>query len=143
MTTKIDGTLGADNVAPASVDVGDLKWTPPFTKEFVSSAQTITPAGALTIPHGLGAKPKLVKAYLVCTVATGNWAVGDEAFIQLDFEQANAALNIFGYICKRDATNLVIRFAQSGFFLIDPVTASYIAAATVTTNFKIVFEAWA
>lgn len=142
MPTKIDGLLGVDTVAPASIDVGDLKWTPPFTKEFVSPLQTITPLGGLTIPHGLGVKPKLVRAYLVCTVATGNWAVGDETFFDLDYEQANASLVIFGYICKRDATNLIIRFGQ-GNFLIDPVTAAVVPSTTVTANFKIVFEAWA
>jgi hypothetical protein len=143
MPTKIDGLLGVDTVAPASVDIGDLKWTPPFTKEFVSAPQTIVWGGGLTLPHGLGAKPKLVTAYLVCTVATGNFAVGDETFWQLDYEQANASLVIFGFMCKRDATNLIVRIGGSGIFLQDPVTAAVISSATVNTNFKIVFEAWA
>ncbi len=115
----------------------------PFTKEFVSTAQTIVAGGALTLAHGLGVKPKFIKAYAICTIATGNFAVNDETFWQLDFEQANASLVVYGFTCKRDATNLEIRFAQSGIFLQDPVTFAVISYSTVASNFKLIFEAWA
>ncbi|MFL1527824.1 hypothetical protein [Pseudomonas sp. O230] len=114
----------------------------PFTKEYISPQQTIVGLGGITLAHGLGVKPKIVKVYLVCTIATGNWAVGDETFYQLDYEQANASLVIFGFVCKRDATNLIVRFG-TGIFLLDPVTGAVVPSTTVATNFKIVFEAWA
>lgn len=115
----------------------------PIQKEFVSSEQTITAAGLLTIAHGLGVKPKFVHSYLVVKTAFNNWAVGDEIFVKLDFEQANASAVIFGYTCKRDATNLIIRFGSSGIFVHDANTAAFIAPATVAANCKIIFEAFA
>jgi hypothetical protein len=108
-------------------------------RKFVSAEQTITAGGALTIAHGLGVKPEQVGFYLVCTIATGNWSVGDEIFIRLDFEQSSASVTTFGFTCKRDATNLVIRFAANGIFMIDANNGGYIT--TGNTNFKIVFEA--
>ncbi|WP_223538801.1 hypothetical protein [Pseudomonas sp. BF-R-12] len=113
----------------------------PITKEYVSAPQTIVAGGALTLPHGLGVKPKFVSAYVVCQIATGNWAVGDEAFFRLDFEQSSASVTTFGFTVKRDATNLVVRFAANGIFMIDASTGAYIT--TGITNFKMVFEAWA
>jgi hypothetical protein len=115
----------------------------PFNKEFVSAQQTIVPGGAISVAHSLGAKPKIVVAYLVCTIATGNFSVGDETFVNLDYEQNNASLNLYGYTCKRDAANIIVRIAQTGFFLQDPVTFALINSATVASNFKIVFQAWA
>lgn len=115
----------------------------PFQKEFVSTQQTISAAGTFTVAHGLGVKPKLVKGYLVCTVATGNWAVGDEVFANLDFEQNNASIVVFGYTLKRDATNVIVRFGSSGMFLHDPTTAAFVSSTTVASNFKFVMEAWA
>lgn len=47
------------------------------TKRFVSALQTITSAGSLTIPHGLGAVPIIVLAYLQCTSAELNYSVGN------------------------------------------------------------------
>ncbi|WP_445938647.1 hypothetical protein [Pseudomonas sp.] len=114
-----------------------------FTKEFVSPEQTITAGGALTIAHDLGVKPKDVKAYLVVKTAFSNWALGDEIFWKLDYEQANATPFLTGFTCKRHATNLIIRFASGGIWLHDANAATYVAATTIAANCKIVFEAWA
>jgi hypothetical protein len=136
--------IGTVDVLALATTVASIQARPQvLTKEFVSAPQTIVWGGGLTLPHGLGVKPKLVTAYLVCTVATGNFAVGDETFWQLDYEQANSALVIFGFTCKRDVTNLIVRISGSGIFLQDPVTSAIITSQTVNTNFKIVFEAWA
>ena len=114
-----------------------------FTKEFVSTEQTITAGGQLTIAHGLSVKPKTVQAYLVVKTAFSNWAVNDEIFVDLDYEQSNASPVIFGYTCKREVSNLVVRFGNSGIFLHDATTAGFVASATVAANCKIIFEAWA
>lgn len=116
---------------------------PVFSKEYISSPQTIVAGGGITLAHGLGVKPKLIQVYLVCAVATGNWAVGDEVFYQLDFEQSNAAAQIYGYTLKKDAINLALRISVSGIFLQDPVTTAFISPAIVASNFKLVAQGWA
>lgn len=138
----VDVTALATDVASNTAKIASIEAKQVFTKEYVSAEQTMSVAGTLTLAHGLGAKPKVVRAYMVCKVASGNWAVGDEIIFDLDFENNNSAAVIFGWTCKRDATSLIIRFAASGMFITDAVTGTYVPTATVIANFKIVFEAW-
>lgn len=141
MTTTIDGTLGVNRVAPFSVDLVDLNFTLPTTKEFVSTEQVITLGGALTIAHGLGTKPKQVSYYLVVKTAFGGWSVGDEILpVNICYEQANSNAAMYGFTCKRDAENLVIRFASNGILLTNASNGSFIAPATVAANCRIIFE---
>ena len=139
----VDVNSLATNVATNTGKIAVIEAKQVLTKEYISTPQTISSGGTLTLAHGFGVKPKIIKKYLVCTVATGNWAVGDEFVLETDYEQANASLVLFGYTCKRDVTNLVVRFASAGIFALDPLTGGLIASTTVATNFKIVFEAWA
>lgn len=49
---------------------------------FVSTQQTYANNSAITVAHGLGAKPSKVRARLVCLTAEGGYSVGDEIHMQ-------------------------------------------------------------
>lgn len=87
--------------------------TTPFSTSFVSTGQTITAGGSLTIAHGLGAVPKLVTPELVCTSAEGGYSVNDVVPIYWGPIDFNSALTNSGVSCVPDATNLNIRFGSS------------------------------
>lgn len=92
--------VSAANEAPFPVD------------KFASSAQTITAAGALTIPHYLGVKPSAVFVELICASAEHNYSVGD--VIQLPPVDSSGAASGQGVsIEKNDATNLNIRYGSA------------------------------
>lgn len=68
---------------------------------YVSSEQTITSAGLLTLAHGLGAKPSMVYYELKCTTAEYGYSVGD--YVQpIDSGFTTPVVN---------ATNVIIRYS--------------------------------
>lgn len=77
---------------------------------FVSTAQTITSGGLLTITHGLGAVPYNVMISVVCTTANNGYAVGDVLLFPAAVELSGSA---FGIACYVDATNINIRFGNT------------------------------
>lgn len=92
-------TLGAGN-NPA--------WgTPTISLAYLSAAQTITSAGALTLAHGLGVVPKIVVPYITCTSAENGYSVGESVFINPATNDNGAGR---GMAMKFDATNISIKF---------------------------------
>jgi len=95
---------GIDFTFPASSGVISTN-TP-----FISSNQTITSGGLLTIPHGLGYAPNRIWLSLICVNATNGWQVGDEVFISLANSDTGATKITSVY---RDSTNVYVRFASA------------------------------
>lgn len=85
----------------------------PFTKEFISSEQTITSGGSLTIAHSLGAIPKIIGAVLKCTSAENGYSVGDLIYIS-PYKDVNSNVGDQGMTVKMDASNLYVRFTKAG-----------------------------
>lgn len=71
---------------------------------FVSTDQTITLGGALTLAHGLGAAPRDAKLALVCQTAELGYSIGD---VLMDVSARTIASIVV------NATNLNIRFFDS------------------------------
>ena len=69
---------------------------------FVSTDQTITLAGALTLAHGLGVAPRFTQMMLVCQTAEAGYSAGD--VITLITRQPTI---------RPDATNLNIRYSDA------------------------------
>lgn len=139
MTVKIDGSTGVDTVQPGSVDKEDLKWVPPFTKEYVSSAQVITLAGQLTLTHGFGSVPKMTEMELVCVTADAGCAVGDIIPLTGFFYTTNVT-NYSGVQVTKNATNLLVRFGASNLAVMN---ASGVINIITPANWRIVVRAWA
>jgi hypothetical protein len=108
-----------------------------FSKFYESPQQTITSAGALTLAHGLGRKPVLVKYVLQCTSAEGGYSIGDE----LTEPQSDAANR--GVSIVPDATNINIRFgsAASTFFAVRK--SDGVSVSLVNASWRFVVRAWA
>jgi len=111
-----------------------------FTEGFISALQTITAGGALTIAHGLAARPTHIRAELECTVADVGYAVGDP----LDLTIAQGVKNQVsrGVSIVPDGTNLKIRFgANLPVFTINRKDTGA-DANTTFGRWKIRFLAW-
>ena len=78
---------------------------------FVSTDQTITDGGTLTIAHGLGAVPKFVQHFLVCQTANNGWAVND-VVTPMEVSQGNPTNGGIGVCVKVDATNLTVYYGS-------------------------------
>lgn len=139
MTVKIDGSTGVDKVQPASVDKEDLKWVPPFTKEYVSSEQAITLAGQLNLAHGFGSVPKMTEMELVCVTADAGCSAG--AIIPLTgFFYTTNAINYSGAQVTKNATNLLVRFGASN---IAVMNSSGVMHIITPASWRLVVRAWA
>ena len=131
------GDPGAGKINAAELQVNGAAL--PFTKEFVSSNQTLTSAGALTIAHSLGVRPKLTQVWLECQTAEHGYSIGDQ--VQISTTDADASRS--GVSLVADATNLNIRYGNSaGIFLLVHKTSGAAAVAT-NGNWRAIFKAWA
>lgn len=83
---------------------------PIFAREFESAAQTITAGGLLTLAHGLGVAPRLLRAELEFSAATAGYSIGERVDVSGlfgGFEQFSG--NPTGLAVRVDATNIYVR----------------------------------
>ena len=85
----------------------------PLTKEYLSSAFSYVSGGLVTLAHGLGKEPNLVQYIIEAKVSTNAYAIGDR--ILIDANASSASTNKYNYF-RVDATNIYIRFNDSGSF---------------------------
>jgi hypothetical protein len=105
------GTVTADRVQTLQDKSGTIALTSDLSTVFLSSGQTITSAGSLTIAHGLTVEPDIIQVYLQCTTAERGYSIGDKVQINSMSGNANSATaDNKGIAFVFDATNLVIRF---------------------------------
>jgi hypothetical protein len=120
--------------APASSSVSS-------TSKYESPQQTITSAGALTLAHGLRVKPTLFQAVLVCQTAEAGYSIEDEVVIYLG-HQSTAGSDDKGFSLVPDATNLNIRFGNSGAVFVINRKDNGTGATLTNANWKLVIRAW-
>lgn len=112
----------------------------PITKEFVSSDQTITAAGALTIAHTLGVVPKIVAGYLINETAEVGYSPGDIVPCPL-FQIGDSASYGPGIVLT--SANISLRFGSSGGgFTVTNFTTGGLANITAA-NWKLRIRAYA
>lgn len=114
----------------------------PFTKSFVSSQQTITSAGTLTIAHGLGVAPALVFGELVNQTPELGYTAGQTISIAL-IPNMSQTTNDGIAVRKDDATNLLVKYGSStNVFTITNFSAGT-AVPITPANWKLVLRAYA
>lgn len=132
-TEFVTGTATNKIVTPSNV-----KNNLGFTKIFESAEQTITSAGALSLPHGLGVIPKIVQLHLVCKAAANGNSIND--IIHIQGVETNGTNR--GALIKPDATNLVIRYGSDANVFTSINATTGIQENYVNANYTAVFTAW-
>lgn len=118
--------------------------TLPFVQSFESTQQTITPAGSLTLAHGLGAQPKLYLAALQCTTADIGYSIGDEVLVNPNANPTDSSdRNDQGVSLVPDATNINVRFGSDTlvFAIIRKDTGD--SESITPASWRLVARAWA
>lgn len=116
----------------------------PFTKQFISTQQTMAVGSGITLAHGFGSEPKFHRAYVVCTTASDGYAVGDKVFLDTQQFDTGTASSNYGLNVKFDSVNLYLRFAVNGVaILFNPSTAAIVTLTNAASNFRLIVEAWA
>ena len=112
----------------------------PLGRVYASTAQTITSAGLLTLPHGLPSAPELVVMSLVCVTADHGWAPGDVVFVGDCNTTAGANRSNTVYV---DATNVYVRFSVYAecFVFNEKTTGSVLAMTNASWTLRV--RAWA
>ena len=150
MATTISGAkitvTEADLTTPlADSDGGTGQTTAiPFKEGFTSAEQTITAAGALTIPHGLSASPSLIQLRLICKTTDLGYSVNDEIIMSMGSTDGGFSV---GISVVPDSTNLNVRYgsyvsAATGVFFVNNKTTGNTATITMA-NWKLIVRAWA
>jgi hypothetical protein len=117
---------------------GDDNFT---TKRFVSAEQTLTSAGAVIIPHGLGVTPALFQFRLICKTAEVGYSIDDELIISNGFESSTGSAN-YGFSCVPDTTNINIRYgSQVQVFIVNHKTTG-VGTGLNNVNWKLIVRAW-
>lgn len=141
-----DGSITAAKLA-ATLDLSTkaltlpATLTPVITKSYASAGQTITQAGLLTLAHGLGVRPKIIRAYLQCTTDNAGYVIGDRVEVPLGFDHNSAVVR--GITVYFDTTNINVRYANSTntFILLNKSSGD---VATITnTSWQLYIEAYA
>jgi hypothetical protein len=148
------GAVGTSEIADGAVTAADLAAvldlsgktltlppanTPALTKGYLSAEQTITSAGLIILPHGLGVKPKLMQLSLVCKTAEAGYLVGEEVVVSVN--QTATAADRHTSI-RIDATNITIRFSSTAtaFYVANATTGA--GAALTNANWRLVVSAY-
>ena len=117
--------------------------TPPVvTQVFLSTAQAITAAGALTLAHGFtgGLIPRFFQVFLKCVTAEGGFSIGDITPVDCQIK-TEAGVSV-GVQIIPDATNLNIRYGSNGnTFIIGNKTTGSIFVIT-NANWNALFYTW-
>jgi hypothetical protein len=83
----------------------------------ISASGTVSPTGNIsnavhTIPHSLGAIPKMVRVVLKCLSTEGGWAVNDEVDIANSYYDTGASI-VPNITVGSDATNITVLINQT------------------------------
>jgi hypothetical protein len=132
----------AGDAAAKKVLQADGTWSVPiFSKGYDSGDQTITAAGLLTLPHGLGVAPKTIDAFLKCATADVGYSPGD---VLHDSGSSNFdGTNSRGVGIYSDATNVYVRFgsATNTFGIIHKTTGAL--GGITNANWRYIVRAFA
>lgn len=111
----------------------------PFTKEYVSTPQPVVSGGLVTVNHGFGSRPKIVKVSYVVVSAFSGYSIGEE----IDPDGAGyyaTGGTTYGKSITSTTTQILVRNAQ-GFLLLDKNTGAVSQPAASSLN--LIVRAWA
>lgn len=114
-----------------------------FSSEYKSPEQTLVNGGLITLAHGLGKEPKLIRLTGVCISAEAGFSVGDKIDLTSTIMRAIGGSIPSGLVVWFDNTNISIRNGNS-FALTYIINKTNGTEEVITrSNFNLVVEAWA
>ena len=132
------GSKGAGTVNAAIYDQGNRVHS--LTTMFASAEQTITAAGLLTVAHGLGSAPSLVKMYAICKTAEYNWSVNQVVEVT---SFASGATGDYGLSWYADSTYIYIRFGSTATnTLLGHNRDTGVVQTLTNANWNLIIKAW-
>jgi len=131
-------TAGTWATAPSTIQGfgGNSTWAPSL---FVSTDQTITSAGLLTLAHGLGVVPKLTAIEFINVTDEAGWVTGDVVMGSYIMSET-AERDLVAYT---DATNVYIRFGTAAAILGFPHKTTGTFTTMTNANWNLRVKAWA
>ena len=132
-------TFRIRRLSASTVSVTRLESTALITKDYESSAQTITAAGTLTLAHGLGVEPKFVIFFLECTSAELGYSVGDRVGFSLNSTTASSRFSQYTF----DATNVRWQFTDNGNVILLGNKSTGVVAGITLTSWRLYIRAFA
>lgn len=137
----IDAAVTTAKIADEAVTTAKIAAAarPILTKSYSSGEQTITTAGTLSLTHGLGEAPKMLRVTLVCKTTQGNYAVDDE----VEWGLVGDAAADRGVVLVPNTTTIYVRYANNAtvFGLPDKTTGTTLNLTNA--NWRMVVRAWA
>lgn len=144
IATEAEIEAGSSNLL--AVTPGRLKGAIGFSAFYESSPQTITSAGALTLPHGLGRSPVLVTLELKCIDAGGDAGYAQNALVHVGLitNDGDGSAGASGLSVRVDTTNLTVRFSSATtVFVRIPNGTTGVSSSLTNTKWNAIFRAWA
>jgi len=138
MTTKVSDEMLDDtlDLSGKTITMPSAN-TPAFVSSFESSEQSVVTNSAISVAHGLGAVPKLVRCVLRCKITDLGYAVGDEVDITGTIYQNTAVRNGFLFT---NATNVGAILANNDMGLLNKST--YATGTITAASWRIVLYAF-
>lgn len=131
------GTWAAVPVEAAPIEQGTVELS---SRSYTSPPQTITSAGALTLAHGMGVKPRFINAWLVCGTAELGFSIGHEVAVSFT-QESDAVGDNRGMTLRRDATNISIRFGSNANVFVLTRDDTGVGSSATNGSWQLVIEA--
>lgn len=108
-----------------------------ISKGYESAEQTVTTGGALTLPHGMGVKPKFVTLEIICKIAESTFLVNQtyEMAVTSNNEARGAAI-------RKDATNIYVQYSNATNVLA-LLNSSGVNTQLTNANWRLIVRAFA
>jgi len=108
----------------------------PAAPQYESALLAVSPAASFTLTHGLGGRPYLVQAWLVCVTASEGWSV-DDWYGPIGAETFTDGANN-GIAIVMNATQVKVKFGSSG----APILSATGTSGITYANWRLVVRAW-
>ncbi len=121
---------------------GNLPAVPLQTPGYAPANQTITASSVLTLAHGLGAAPKLVRVGIICISASDGYSINDIIWDKDSYsvqDDSGGPLLNYGYTVSSNTVNIYI--AQSSRIGIISRTTKSTVSVTLA-NWKYIIKVW-
>lgn len=130
-----------------AVNSGGTGWeyiaTPSTISSYLSTGQTITSAGTVTLTHSLGYYPKFYHYYLKCTDAAGEAGYAQNDFVEVYAGgEVRSTSTSHGFSVKPTTTQLVIRYASDANVFMIPHATTGDATSLTNSKWQLFVEAF-